>query len=201
MKNFRFLLPGFIFCVFHISAKSQEADSILSYFAGAISENKIQVNWAISGGNTCEGTIVQRSVDGLFFNTIGEIGGVCGSPDFEIPYFFIDENPLPNTVNFYRLELGSQGFSSAIEIEFVSLNEKGYSVRYDFQNQTVIVNFENPKRETVKYMLFDIQGRYLTDGVTKDAGITLSLQSFSPQPFILNLLMFGHGLNIKILKP
>ena len=194
------MLAGFAFFA-SAPAKSQEADSILTYFTANISKNKIQLNWVIAGGNTCEGTIVQRSNDGNYFETIGEIGGVCGSPEFEIPYFFIDENPLSNKSNFYRLELGSQGFSSAIEIEFVQLNEKGYSVRYDFQNESVIVNFENPKREDVKYILLDIQGRHLTEGITNDAEITLSLHSFSSQPLILNLLMFGRDLNIKILKP
>jgi len=200
MPTKRFFILGLNFYVFLVPVISQEADTILSYFTGTTSENQIQLNWAISGGNTCEGTIVQRSLDGNFFETIGEIGGVCGSPDFEIPYFFIDENPLSNKVNFYRLELGSQGYSSAIGIEFIPLNNQRYSLRYDTQDQTAIINFDNQRQNNVRFTLFDIHGRNVLEGLTSGTEIVLPMFNYPSQLFILHLLIDGRELNIKILN-
>ncbi len=196
---FVILLVGFAFFISK-PAKSQIPHPILSYFTAVVSTNQIQLNWAIAGGNTCEGTIVQHSADGVFFETIGEIGGVCGSPEFEIPYFFIDQNPLANQTNYYRLELGSQGFSSAIDINFVPLNEQGYSLRYDAVNQIAVINFENPVRESVRYVLFSISGHKILEGHHNDDKIELSMHEFSSQIMILHLWFSNRHLNIKILK-
>lgn len=193
------LLAGFTFFV-TTPAKSQSPHPILSYFTAVVSTNQIQLNWAIAGGNTCEGTIVQRSADGIFFETIGEIGGVCGSPDFEIPYFFIDENPLANQVNHYRLELGSQGFSSAININFIPLNEQGYSLRYDALNQYAVINFDNQVHERVRFVLYDLLGHKIQEGSTNADEIEFFMQALSSQIMILHLWFSNRQLNIKILK-
>lgn len=200
MKIFRFLIPGFIYCAFPAPAKSQEFHPILSYFKATVFENKIQLNWAISGGNTCEGTIIQHSLDGISFETIGEIGGICGSTDFDVPYFFIDENPEANMLNFYRLELGSQGLSSAIGIEFIPFNDQGYSLRYDVNSQIFIINYENSAQEMVRFVLYDTNGAKTQEGVTTSSEIKLPLHNSSSQLFILHLMVAERKRIIKLMK-
>lgn len=98
--------------------QAQQVHPIVSGFSGINVRNTIRLNWTIIGGNTCNGTLIQRSSDGNTFETIGEIAGICGSPEVDVPYVFIDENPEANQTNYYRLELGSQGFTTPLKVDF-----------------------------------------------------------------------------------
>ena len=85
---------------------------ILNYFSANLGDNDVYLSWEIMGGGQCNGIQILRSTDSLNYVEIGDVQGVCGSPDFAQQYDFTDESPVENSINYYRLELGVQGFSS-----------------------------------------------------------------------------------------
>ena len=87
---------------------------LLQDFSGYQQDSKITLRWTFRSGSLCEGTQIERSADGLTFNKIGEIPGICGNPGSAFTYTFVDSFPNVNTVNYYRLELGNFGFTSII---------------------------------------------------------------------------------------
>jgi hypothetical protein len=181
-----------------VGIKAQSAHPILSRFSAATYSNTIRLSWAILAGNTCLGTIIQRSSDGVFFETIGEIAGICGSPDVEIQYVFTDETPLLNQMNYYRLELGSQGFSSAIAIEYFPLNSLGYSLRYDKTTSTAHIHFENPTRAEFEYQLFSINGKLILQRKTNENRLEISTVGLAQQIYILRISNAGRSFELKI---
>jgi len=148
------------------SVKGQDADPYISDFLAVQQEDAIFLRWTISAGNTCDGTRIQRSVDGIIYEEIGEIPGVCGSPDQSITYDFTDTAPVRNRVNYYRLELGLLGLTSAEAVEFIILNNEGYSIQPNPVFDKSIFLFDNPDGEEHELCLTDMSGKVVMTMLT-----------------------------------
>jgi hypothetical protein len=178
--------------------QAQQVHPIVSGFSGINVRNTIRLNWTIIGGNTCNGTLIQRSPDGNSFETIGEIAGICGSPEVDVPYVFIDENPEANQTNYYRLELGSQGFTTPLKVDFFPLNDAGYSLILDKHNSEATIYFNNPNQLPTAYQLFTLDGKIKATDETTDAKIIIHLGGLPAQLFILSIRNTSGGFTVKI---
>lgn len=187
-----------LFTVITLPAFSQTPHAILRYFSADVVKGQVRLSWSISGGNTCSGIRIQRSVDGGSFENIGKIDGVCGSPDVDVPYVFSDKEPVSNKINTYRLELGTQGYSDVRSVEFVLLNDDGFHLRYDMQTRSAEVFLDNALNERVDYTLYTIAGREILDGFTNSNKITLNLRPFSGQIFLLGVEIKGRSFPVKV---
>ena len=150
-----------------ISLFSQTPHPILRYFNATIVGDEVRLNWVITGGETCSGIIIQRSTDGQFFETIGKIDGICGSPDVDVPYVFMDESPAENQQNTYRLELGTQGYSDVRTVEYVPLNDDGFNVRYNIVSRSATIYLQNDLNDRVDFVLYAINGAKVAEGDRK----------------------------------
>jgi hypothetical protein len=150
-----FIIAGFFTSV----ARSQEADAVLTKFFAVQVNETVFLRWTMSAGSTCEDTYVERSSDGISYERIGLIGGICGSPDQEITFEFTDSVPLSNRTSYYRLLLGYFGYTSPKIIEFVRYNDKGYFVGPNPFNDHTRIAFDNEDNQEFRLMLSDMQGR------------------------------------------
>jgi hypothetical protein len=121
----RLFILFLLFIGISLPGVSQEHE-ILSYFFGLIKDDIIILKWGITGGNTCNGILINHSVDDFNYEQIGEIPGICGSQITEVPYTFIDDSPVSGQKNYYKLELGLQGSSTPLIITFYNTGEDGY---------------------------------------------------------------------------
>ncbi len=90
----------------HVYAQHNPIPGNFSLFEN---NGKVYLNWSIVSGSTCNGIQIYRSTDSVMFTQVGNIPGICGSSSSAISYNFIDDNPVKNKVNYYRLELGNNG--------------------------------------------------------------------------------------------
>ena len=194
-----FAVPILLLISGTISAQTQHP--ILRYFKGEVINGQIRLSWVITGGSTCNGIFIERSNDGIFFQVLGDIAGICGSPDTDVPYTFTDEAPLTNQVNYYRLELGSQGYSTPIAINFVPLNDEGYNLRLDASQNSVAIFFSNPNRDLVIAKLFDIVGREFFTAQTSQSFINIPLNSLPSGIFIFRISTSERIISGKFYKP
>lgn len=126
MDKIKELFLLFLFFIgFSLHGISQEHE-ILSYYFGLINDEQIILKWGIIGGNTCNGIKIHHSIDDINYQKIGEIPGICGSQTTELPYTFIDDSPISGQKNYYKLELGLQGFSTPLVITFYNTVQEGY---------------------------------------------------------------------------
>ena len=79
----------------------------------------IFINWQIDSGYTCQGVDILRSEDGVDFEEIGHISGVCGSLSKPVAYSFLDEHPISNSNNHYRLKLNGHGFTEILNLYYL----------------------------------------------------------------------------------
>ena len=150
---------AFIALLLPLSSVGQE-HPILNYFFANLQNGQVHLSWEIKGGSQCNGIQILRSTDSLGpYTEIGELAGVCGSPDFAQSYDFIDEQPVANAYNHYKIQLGVQGLSSIATIHYVQLLEGGYKV---FPNPVTVdsrIFFNNPSNKTFSYDVFSVHGK------------------------------------------
>lgn len=151
----------------------------LDYFEANEDGTSIFLKWAVSQGQTCNGIDITRSSDGLFFEIIGRIEGVCGSPDVAVPYSFLDESPLKNQMNYYKLELGTSDFSEIISIEYNEKNEEGYQIRPNPVKDFTTIYFDNPNFDEVTLLVFDSFGRQVDEYSSKSSFIEIEVSNLT----------------------
>ena len=120
---------------------------------------KVILDWTMNLGQTCNGIDITRSTDGINFSVIGNIQGVCGSSSEEVSYFFIDESPVPNQINSYRLTLGNLGPSQTLSVEIINLEGQGVQVRPNPIIDQARVYFDNDRSKGHTFTLFSMNGQ------------------------------------------
>lgn len=134
---------------------------ILESFNALLNNEEVTLKWTIKSGSTCNGVRIHRSTDSINYSQIGLRAGVCGSSENPVSYSFIDESPAPNTFNYYKLELGLQGFSDPISIEYIQLNNDQYQVRPNPIKNKATIYFYNPSNLKNTFILYNISGNIL----------------------------------------
>lgn len=141
---------------------------ILGSFLANEEEGDVILSWVIEAGSSCNGTRIYRSANNTEFEQVGEIFGICGSIDKPESYTFRDENPVKNAVNYYKLELGVQGFSQVVSVEVIDI-ESGNQVRPNPANETTRIYFDNDLNTEHSLILYNIEGKLiLSDKTNKD---------------------------------
>ena len=173
---------------------SQQADPVLSKFLVAQVEETVFLRWTITAGNTCEDTHIERSADGIAYERIGLIGGICGSPDQAITYEFTDTMPLINRKSYYRLELGFYGYSSPQSVEIFILDDNNYLLAPNPFTTYTQLRFENGSGEEYQLRITDMQGRIVMESATRDDFFIIKRGDLSQGVFIFRVTNSGKAL-------
>lgn len=152
-----------LFIFFPLISLAQSADAVLSKFFAVQVEETVFMRWTITAGNTCEDTYIERSSDGLIYEKIGLIGGICGSPDQSITYEFTDTVPLFNQKSYYRLRLGFYGYSSPKIVELIRYNDQGFLLAPNPFSNFSRLAFINDEKEIYELIISDMQGRIVQE--------------------------------------
>lgn len=145
-------------------------------------EAEINLTWILKAGSICNGVEIQRSLDGTNFERVGRIPGVCGDVTSPVRYDYIDETPVLNRINFYRLLTDDLIISPVISIEVVELGKGGSLVRPNPVVDESRLYFDNARNEVHHLALFDQRGNlvreqesfleyFLIDGKTLGPGL------------------------------
>lgn len=156
-RSFQYILSLVGILIFVMNSFGQ--NGIVNLRFSAIQVNgSVYLDWTMNLGQTCNGIDIVRSTDSLNFVTIGNIPGICGSPTDTVSYFFSDESPVPNGVNYYRLVMGNLGPSQTIAVEIIDLNEVASQVRPNPVGDMGRVYFKNDLSEPHLLTLFSLDG-------------------------------------------
>lgn len=167
-----------------LSLNSYPQHFILSEFFAFQKDDVVKLQWTIKEGQTCNDIIIERAEEQRSFNKIGEISGVCGSPDQSVTYQFTDSVPLKNRVNHYRLELGSQGYSTAVSVETRFYDNNIYLIKSNpgINQMTVLFGNENSKKYT--FRIFDAQGNFIKEYSTTQNRLSLPVNEWAAGIYI-----------------
>lgn len=182
----RMLAMGLILFVFSPSAAAQGVE--LDDFSVFQYEEEVYLSWIIARGNTCNGISIERSADNIHFEEINYIPGVCGSATSPQPYSFSDKHPLKNQVNYYRLELGLQGYSETRQIEFLYVDDNGFEVRPNPASDQTQILFNNPKGQLYELEIYSLAGALMDSRSSNGTRISLNVSDFQSGIYLLKLI-------------
>lgn len=148
-----------LFCSTFLFTQNETGHPILDSYNVLEISGKVYVDVTISGGNTCNGIEVQRSVDSLNFIEVGKVDGICGNSAKPVSYSFVDEYPIKNKKSYYRVLLGERGYTTVTSITIIDTKELGFQVRPNPANERATIFFENPYSDTFQLELFNLSGK------------------------------------------
>ncbi|MBP6873021.1 MAG: T9SS type A sorting domain-containing protein [Bacteroidales bacterium] len=177
------------------SPAGQTADEVLSrYFATELDGN-VFMRWTITAGNTCEDTYIERSADGIAFERIGLIAGICGSPDASITFEFTDTVPVYNQVSYYRLMLGYFGYTTPLAIEVKKFNDEGFFAGPNPFRDFTRIAFRNDDNEEYRLLVCDMQGRKVLEMVTTGDKFIIRREELGSGIYIVKMIKENVTLN------
>jgi len=182
----------FLFLIISATGFSQQSVILDSFEAFEI-DNQVYLDWVISAGNSCNGTKIFRSNDTLQFTQIGSIEGICGNPSSPQPFRFIDENPIRNSINYYRLELGVTGFSKIVSIEVIPLSDDGFQVRPNPASTETTIYFSNNNKEAAQLFLYNINGSQVTTITTQESYFDLDVSGYQAGMYVFIIIVPDGG--------
>jgi hypothetical protein len=186
MKIFRIGL-GIALFLFAMELKAQD-HPILSYFKAEVYGNQVVLTWNISSGNNCNGITIYHSSDSINYSEIGNIPGICGALDEDEPYRFTDENPTENKLNYYKLKLGNQGFTTPLAILYYETQESGF-VFFPNPSSDEISVFVNGYYQNSSIVIYDASGKKVIEqNVTPGTLVQFTPYQFESGNYIIQLV-------------
>lgn len=189
------------------SSESTLPVEMVSFEAKQIDET-VELNWLTASELNNDRFEIQRSYDGIEFESIGEIAG-NGTTNELTEYIYVDSNPLYGN-NYYRLKQidfdGAYEFSSTLFVSFESSLNRGLAV---FPNPLIgdelNIQFEGSfEDEPISISVYDMTGRMVFEnqfssvstGFTK----TLMMSTIPNGNYVLNVNRNGITTNYSIIK-
>ena len=148
---------------------------------------KVFINVTVSSGNTCRGISVLRSSDSITYESIGHVPGTCGSTVRSVSYSFTDPNPIKNRKLFYKVELGSVGYTNAVAITIIDTEEFGYQVRPNPANNEARVYFENPHNDEFELSLYNLSGIQVLNQTSNNNEFQLTCSNLPAGMYVFRL--------------
>lgn len=148
-----FLVPG-------LQAQESEHPFIES-FTLTVQEGRVQVDWVMKGGTSCDGSEVERSLNGVDFVRVHRIEGICGDPGVPVAFTWVDESPVELSTLHYRIVFGSQGRSSVKSVRFDQLVASGQKFFPSPTTGPATLLLKVPASAKVDLLVVDATGRVM----------------------------------------
>jgi hypothetical protein len=141
---------------------SVDLSSTLSSFTGQTTDAGNMLNWTSYDETSATRFTMQRSPDGVNFTAIASVAGTGNGAT--VNHTFIDKDPLPNTLNYYRLEwtdgAGDVAYSNIVTLNGSSVSTFLGLVPNPFRDE-VTVQLTLPQTEPVAVRVLDSRGMLL----------------------------------------
>lgn len=147
-----------LFLAFFNGETFSQSHPILENFYLIETNGSVILNWTIKGGSTCNGIQIYRSTDTINYSQVGEIAGVCGNSSSPQPYTYTDDSPEKNKINYYKLQLGQEGFTTIISVEIIDVGNSGNQVRPNPAKDNARIYFKNEKNENSTLFMYGSSG-------------------------------------------
>ena len=136
-------------------------------------------------GNTCDGISILRSKDSLRFNEIDSIPCICGSPYFAESFQLSDNNPIQNQTNYYRLQLGQNGLSLIVAVDFFRLGDANELLFPNPTSGNAMLILNNLNKQEIIIRGYDISGNILLTETNTDSRFALPSNDWNTGHYLI----------------
>jgi len=152
-------------------------------------ENKVELNWTITAGNTCDGITIFRSIDSIYFEVIEVIEGICGSTFENQSFNFVDEKPIYNEINYYRLRFGGYAATETKSIKVIDFTQKDFYIEPHPIINNSILYFDNPTKLTAIITIYDLNGKMIYEVQNQNNYFQLSSNQFGTGLYVFTITL------------
>ena len=139
---------------------------LTSYNATLLNNGTVAVKWTTTEEVNCSYFIVEKSLDGITFNTITKVSAnnlITGSS-----YKILDVNPVTGN-NYYRLsQFDKDGKKTVFDVKVIDINSNAKNNVYIYPNpvtnQKIKLNITNPSSSSVNIQLLGLAGNVIFEG-------------------------------------
>lgn len=167
---------------------SQELLRIYTGFEARQLRDRIQIDFGIIGGASCNGVTLERRSENGQFGVVEIIQGVCGGSEYTEWYRFTDESPLAYQKNIYRLIFGfSQGKSEEIIIDFIPLEDL-LLVYPNPAKDELKLKFENTSKREVNLFIYNSRSEVIFESAgLKVSDLSLDVSNYPAGSYYLRV--------------
>jgi hypothetical protein len=145
---------------------------VLVTLAGRINlYRQVELNWTALDEFNSDKYIIERSIDGQEYTAIGEVSSQNSGPGPAF-YSFLDESPVKNSLNYYRIRQldfdGKEFISSPLYIHMRDIDDHQFFISPNPVSSTACFMLEFYWPETVdlvQFQIVDVSGRLVDDFV------------------------------------
>lgn len=131
-------------------------------------QKSIKVNFVITSRQYCTGYEIQRSTDTIEFVSIYNYPVFCSESREPISVVYYDEQPVKNTISFYRIYVPPSTLSSIQAITYRESPDLGYILYSNPVDQIFKMKVNSPFATTE---LYNVTGRKLFDFLADAEGM------------------------------
>ncbi|MFN7312204.1 MAG: T9SS type A sorting domain-containing protein [Bacteroidota bacterium] len=168
-----------------------------------VKNGAVLVEWTTASESNNKGFVVQRSIDGRYFEDLAFVRG-AGNSKTSNTYQFIDE--VLDGAAYYRIKQvdydGAVSFSETVSVEQELLWKDLNAYPVPFNDQIIISGIQG-EATTLAWEIYNVQGMLMKEGrsMTHDRKLVLSnLEGLSEGVYYLTINNNGEKRTIKLLK-
>ncbi len=170
--------------------------SLLSYDATLQPNGSVQLTWRTASEINNKNYIIQRSADGRSYTDIGTVAAQHGTG--ENNYVFIDDKPVGQSVNYYRLmQLDRDGKATIYGIRLIKtgISKTGFSIYPNPATNVVLIRYTGLAGKTITVQLLSLNGKQLFSKQLTPASeqFTVELPTLSKGQYFIRLA--GEGVH------
>lgn len=158
-------------------------------FSGKSKPEGVALNWTVTNESRMESHLVQSSIDGISFETIGTVKAIN---DEYHKYNFVDEEPVTGT-NYYRISsIGKDGNIETSKIVSINVSKNDHGLPKLFPNPVNggFINLQSPKNGLA--YLRDLSGKLLSSFEVLEGENIWPIQDI-PSGLYLATIQFGNS--------
>lgn len=184
MRSTFFIL---LFFISSLSVSAQKPHPILRSFTALKHPNGVNLKWVIKGGQQCFGIRIFRADESLTFDEIDHIDGVCGDTEEDETYTYFDSEPISNSYNNYRLEMGSQGYTDTIQVFFEDFGSDRYLFITENASNSFRILFTNDNNRDAVLKVFDVSGKLMYEEMRTDNNFTIQPSGWRSGTYVFRI--------------
>ncbi len=151
---------------------------LISFTSRTYEKNSVQLNWETLSEINNKVFDIERSIDGVNFNSVSQIEGAGDSKE-KLTYTYLDKN-LPNGIYYYRLKQtdvdGKFSYSSILSHKITTSENPKLTVYPNPSSDGIFNTVSNLPLKNLLYAVYDENMKLLRDNVTEQS-INLSQES------------------------
>jgi hypothetical protein len=140
----------------------------LTYFsATALPGKRVQLEWITASEINNDYFLIEKSTDGMHFETVARIKG-AGNSTNALNYAFTDKQMPDTYILYYRLKQvdhnGATDFSKVVPVSFSDTDFELINTVIDRENKTIKIFLKNNSGENAEFKFTDVLGKTILKG-------------------------------------